>query len=240
MAFTLLGHFALDQNASSNTPAIGYVMIVFACLFIAGFAMTWRPIVWALVSEIYPSLPRQMHGASHNIQLGMELPHQFLHSIYYQHYRLPIRIHIRSLLLYGCVSGLFLRARARTGHWKRLIQCTSWALIRLRASIGSRRRVRTCRAWITRTSRLVLEVLRRMKPACLQKRDARVRGRGVAIFSKLPGRDSRVVIELLGATTFTVHAKVAGSVAFLAYIGVMSLPVIPCTCLSAGEFSLGH
>ena len=71
-------------------------------------------------------------------------------------------------------------------------------------------------------------------------RDARVRGRRVAIFSKLPGRDSRVVIELLDATTFTVHAKVAGSVDFLAYIGVVSLPVIPCTRLSAGEFSLGH
>lgn len=54
-AFTLLNRFALDQNTSSNTPAIGYVMIVFACLFIAGFAMTWRPIVWALVGEIYPS-----------------------------------------------------------------------------------------------------------------------------------------------------------------------------------------
>ncbi|OCK86789.1 uncharacterized protein K441DRAFT_709701 [Cenococcum geophilum 1.58] len=32
---------------------IGYVMIVFACLFIAGFAMTWRPIVWALVTTTF-------------------------------------------------------------------------------------------------------------------------------------------------------------------------------------------
>ena len=59
----------------------------------------------------------------------------------------------------------------------------------------------------------------------------RVRGRRVAVFSKLSGRDSRVVIEPLNATTFTVHAEVVGSVAFLAYIGVVSLPVIPCTRL---------
>ena len=30
-------------------------MIVFVCLFIADFAMTWGPIVCALVGEIYPS-----------------------------------------------------------------------------------------------------------------------------------------------------------------------------------------
>lgn len=55
MVFASLGHFALDQSDGANTPTVGYVMIVFACLFIAGFAMTWGPIVWALVGEIYPS-----------------------------------------------------------------------------------------------------------------------------------------------------------------------------------------
>ena len=30
-------------------------MIVFACLFIAGFAMTWAPISWAVTSEVFPS-----------------------------------------------------------------------------------------------------------------------------------------------------------------------------------------
>jgi len=55
MIFASLGHFALDQNDGTNTPNVGYAMIVFACLFIAGFAMTWGPIVWALVGEIYPS-----------------------------------------------------------------------------------------------------------------------------------------------------------------------------------------
>jgi len=55
MVFASLGHFALDQNAPQTTPDIGYAMIIFACLFIAGFAMTWGPIIWALVGEIYPS-----------------------------------------------------------------------------------------------------------------------------------------------------------------------------------------
>lgn len=55
MVFSSLGHFALDQEDPSRTQGIGYAMIVFACLFIAGFAMTWGPIVWAVVGEIYPS-----------------------------------------------------------------------------------------------------------------------------------------------------------------------------------------
>ncbi|KAF2204785.1 general substrate transporter [Delitschia confertaspora ATCC 74209] len=55
MVFSSLGHFALDQEDPSRTQSIGYVMIVFTCLFIAAFAMTWGPIVWALVGEIYPS-----------------------------------------------------------------------------------------------------------------------------------------------------------------------------------------
>lgn len=38
-----------------NTPTAGTVMIVFACLFIAGYAMTWGPIIWAVVGEIYPT-----------------------------------------------------------------------------------------------------------------------------------------------------------------------------------------
>lgn len=92
-----------------------------------------------------------------------------------------------------------------------------------------------------RTSRLVLEVLGRTKPACLEKRDARVRGRRVAVFSKLSGRNSRVVIEPLNATTFTVHAEVAGSVAFFGvHRGSVITGYSVYTSGSAGEFSLGH
>jgi len=55
MVFSSLGHFALDREDPQSTQGIGYAMIVFACLFIAGFAMTWGPIIWAVVGEIYPS-----------------------------------------------------------------------------------------------------------------------------------------------------------------------------------------
>lgn len=41
MVFASVGHYSLDQAAPMNTPTAGTVMIVFACLFIAGYAMTW-------------------------------------------------------------------------------------------------------------------------------------------------------------------------------------------------------
>lgn len=55
LVFASVGHFALDQVDPTNTPTPGKVMIAFACLFIAGYAMTWAPIVWAIVGELYPT-----------------------------------------------------------------------------------------------------------------------------------------------------------------------------------------
>ncbi|KAJ5707162.1 Major facilitator superfamily domain general substrate transporter [Penicillium malachiteum] len=55
MIFASVGHFSLDINTPANTPAAGKAMVVFACLFITGFAMTWGPMVWAIVAELYPS-----------------------------------------------------------------------------------------------------------------------------------------------------------------------------------------
>lgn len=55
MIFASVGHFALDIQTPRNTPAAGTAMVVFACLFITGFAMTWGPMVWAIVAELYPS-----------------------------------------------------------------------------------------------------------------------------------------------------------------------------------------
>ena len=55
LIFASLGHFALDQDDPTRTQGIGYAMIVFACLFIVGFAMSWGPIIWAVVGEMYPS-----------------------------------------------------------------------------------------------------------------------------------------------------------------------------------------
>ncbi|KAK4612339.1 High-affinity fructose transporter ght6 [Fulvia fulva] len=55
MVFASMGYFELEAPDGSNRTSIGYVMIVFACLFIAAFASTWGPMAWAVTSEIYPS-----------------------------------------------------------------------------------------------------------------------------------------------------------------------------------------
>lgn len=55
LIFASLGHFALTNADGTSNQGIGYAMIIFACLFIAGYAMTWGPIIWAVVGEIYPS-----------------------------------------------------------------------------------------------------------------------------------------------------------------------------------------
>ncbi|MCJ1311738.1 hexose transporter hxt1 [Agyrium rufum] len=57
MVFASVGHFIL-QSMATDTPkahTAGIVMIVFAALFIAGYAVTWGPIVWCIVGELYPS-----------------------------------------------------------------------------------------------------------------------------------------------------------------------------------------
>jgi len=55
MIFASVGHFSLDQKNPQNTPGPGIALIVFASLFILGFATTWGPQVWALISELFPS-----------------------------------------------------------------------------------------------------------------------------------------------------------------------------------------
>lgn len=46
LIFASLGHFALGTG-DNQSQGVGYAMIVFACLFIAAFASTWGPMVWA-------------------------------------------------------------------------------------------------------------------------------------------------------------------------------------------------
>ncbi|KAG4421802.1 hypothetical protein IFR04_005052 [Cadophora malorum] len=55
MIFASVGHFSLDLQTPENTPHAGKALIVFACLFILGFATTWGPIVWTIIAELYPS-----------------------------------------------------------------------------------------------------------------------------------------------------------------------------------------
>ncbi|ETN43139.1 uncharacterized protein HMPREF1541_02297 [Cyphellophora europaea CBS 101466] len=55
MIFASVGHFSLDQEDPSRTKSASTALIVFACLFILGFATTWGPMVWAIIGELYPS-----------------------------------------------------------------------------------------------------------------------------------------------------------------------------------------
>jgi MFS transporter, SP family, sugar:H+ symporter len=55
MVFASVGHFSLDYRNPVNTPTSGTVLVVFACLFILGFASTWGPMVWTIIAELYPS-----------------------------------------------------------------------------------------------------------------------------------------------------------------------------------------
>ncbi|KAH7912110.1 general substrate transporter [Hygrophoropsis aurantiaca] len=47
----------------TGNPAIGKLMIVSACLFIFGYAMTWAPGVWILIGETFPTSTRAKQGA---------------------------------------------------------------------------------------------------------------------------------------------------------------------------------
>lgn len=55
LLFASVGHFSLDQTDPTNTPQAGIALICFASLFILGYATTWGPQVWALISELFPS-----------------------------------------------------------------------------------------------------------------------------------------------------------------------------------------
>jgi SP family sugar:H+ symporter-like MFS transporter len=58
LVFASLGHFRLyigEVDAAGNEvtdQTIGYVMVVFACLFIVSFASAWGPMALAVVAEM--------------------------------------------------------------------------------------------------------------------------------------------------------------------------------------------
>ncbi|KAL2062010.1 hypothetical protein VTL71DRAFT_6276 [Oculimacula yallundae] len=54
LVFASLGNFRLMDAEGNFNQTIGYVMIVFAALFLAAFASTWGPMAWAVVAELYP------------------------------------------------------------------------------------------------------------------------------------------------------------------------------------------
>jgi MFS transporter, SP family, sugar:H+ symporter len=51
LIFASIGHFMLDREHPENTPTAGIVLIVFACLFILGYATTWYVTVHDLISR---------------------------------------------------------------------------------------------------------------------------------------------------------------------------------------------
>ena len=54
LVYTFVGTFALNSTDPSKTPIAGALLIVFTCLFICAFAVSWGPLVWVVVSEMYP------------------------------------------------------------------------------------------------------------------------------------------------------------------------------------------
>ncbi|KOS23367.1 High-affinity fructose transporter ght6 [Escovopsis weberi] len=54
LIFASVGHFMLDLDNPAATPTPGIVLIVFAALFILGFATTWGPMVWTIQAELFP------------------------------------------------------------------------------------------------------------------------------------------------------------------------------------------
>lgn len=55
LIFASIGSFALDNANPQSTPQAGAAMIVFACFFICFYAVTWGPIIWCIVGELFPS-----------------------------------------------------------------------------------------------------------------------------------------------------------------------------------------
>ncbi|KAF8861595.1 hexose transporter [Acephala macrosclerotiorum] len=55
LIYAFVGRFLLSLDDPMSTPVAGKVLIVFTCLFICAFAITWGPLVWAVVSELYPA-----------------------------------------------------------------------------------------------------------------------------------------------------------------------------------------
>jgi SP family sugar:H+ symporter-like MFS transporter len=55
LVYSFVGHFALSAEDPMSAPAPGAILIVFTCIFIAAFATTWGPLVWAVVGELYPA-----------------------------------------------------------------------------------------------------------------------------------------------------------------------------------------
>ncbi|KAL8383380.1 hypothetical protein RB595_006908 [Gaeumannomyces hyphopodioides] len=61
MVFSTVGEFALARSGTNKSLAAGLCMLAVAVIFIAAFAVTWGPLVWAVCAELFP--PRHRSAA---------------------------------------------------------------------------------------------------------------------------------------------------------------------------------
>lgn len=54
VVFASLGSFSLTDAEGLTNTGVGKCMIFFACIFILGFAATWAPLAFVVMSEIFP------------------------------------------------------------------------------------------------------------------------------------------------------------------------------------------
>ncbi|KAH3686426.1 hypothetical protein WICPIJ_002605 [Wickerhamomyces pijperi] len=61
LVYAILGSFFLvNKETGTSSRAIGGVMIAVTCIYIIGFASTWGPVAFVVVSELFPSRVRVM------------------------------------------------------------------------------------------------------------------------------------------------------------------------------------
>ncbi|ODV97203.1 hypothetical protein PACTADRAFT_22495, partial [Pachysolen tannophilus NRRL Y-2460] len=55
ISFSSIGTFALSKSSGEQNSFPGIVMIIFTCIFIAAFTLSWGPLSYVVVSEVFPS-----------------------------------------------------------------------------------------------------------------------------------------------------------------------------------------
>ncbi|KAK5010940.1 hypothetical protein LTR28_006797 [Elasticomyces elasticus] len=102
LIYAFIGHFLLNTGKSPETG--GNVLVVFSCLFIAAFAATWGPLVWAVVAELYPARYRAPCMA---LATASNWLWNFLISFFTEFIVSDID-YLYGLVFAGCCAGLFL------------------------------------------------------------------------------------------------------------------------------------
>lgn len=110
LIFASLGKFALVRDDGTNNTSVGYVMIVFACLFIAAFASTWGKSASTQLSnmltlirtdglgsgvrDLPAQIPGPVYGALLSNELDVHFSSGFLHTFHHRSHRIRVRIRV--------------------------------------------------------------------------------------------------------------------------------------------------